>query len=407
MTRPSSASTGLFVLFEGASSTIFTSQVIEHIRFMQRLNVFMPVLTFEPFRKNWVLSQSNKKRLANTAPEIRVHLKRCVNLYWPGSSLFNALILLWHLRIHHQKIEFIHSRADYSTFLSLITKPLHRKRVLWDCRGDSYDELLKAVSRQKWFIRISLGPILKVRQKLIVFVNRRMCDAAVFVSDELRAIHEKHLRCSPVGVIPCLVPEDKFLFDRSLRATSRRDLGLADTDRVYIYSGSAVPYQGLDEFRDSYSRILSCQTNRIILLTKDARDANSVFSDMLGPRFQIISAEYEEMNAYYNAADFALMIRSADPLNWVASPTKFGEYCMAGLPVIQNDTIGQVISICKRLGTYNHISSIGSENRLSDERREEVARNASKIFSRIERRQDAISLYQSAFGVRGSRKSEL
>ena len=39
-------------------------------------------------------------------------------------------------------------------------------------------------------------------------------------------------------------------------------------------------------------------------------------------------SDFYEINKYYNVADFAILIRSDRSLNHVASPTKFGEYCL-------------------------------------------------------------------------------
>ena len=88
------------------------------------------------------------------------------------------------------------------------------------------------------------------------------------------------------------------------------------------------------------------------------------------------------MNSIYNASDFAFMIRATRNLNVVASPTKFGEYCLTGLQVIHNSSVSQVneiISILKNGFQYNDIENA---IRLNDNMRSAVAVKAKKYYSR-------------------------
>jgi glycosyltransferase involved in cell wall biosynthesis len=48
----------------------------------------------------------------------------------------------------------------------------------------------------------------------------------------------------------------------------------------------------------------------------------------------IINSPFAEVNRFLNASDIALLLREDIPMNNVASPTKFAEYLMSGLPTI-------------------------------------------------------------------------
>tara|TARA_B100000925_G_C21839247_1_gene400716 strand:- start:173 stop:562 length:390 start_codon:yes stop_codon:yes gene_type:complete len=75
----------------------------------------------------------------------------------------------------------------------------------------------------------------------------------------------------------------------------------------------------------------------MIVLTNDQKVAKKYVSDIRN--ISCFSVKQNEVNDYLNAADYALMIRKKDLTNKTASPTKFSEYCLAGLNVITNSSV--------------------------------------------------------------------
>lgn len=373
---------GLFVLHEGVGSTIFASQVMEHVLSMERIGIRLDILTFETFREVRNASKKNLQFLAEKYKSVKVGLKFGMNIYLPFSTFINAYLLALYLVRHRNEYSFIHARADYTTFLSLLTKPIHGLPVVWDCRGDAVGELHDSLSRRSHFLRGTLGLVLLMRQRFIIACNRHFSDGAIFVSNELLMLHLAALHTKNYAVIPCPVPEDKFFFDAGIRKRMRMQHGVSENQRVFIYSGSVVAYQGLAEQLDLYKKILTSPNNIIFFATPDLGNAREYFRDLLSEQFRIVSVKYHEMNDIYNLADFAFMLRESKKLNWVSSPTKFGEYCLTGLSVILNDTIQQAAEHAKALGNYIHINDIVSETPLRDYVRHAVAEKARKIYSR-------------------------
>ena len=122
--------TGLFVLHEGIGSTIFRSQVLEHVVDMERVGIQMSILTFETFQKARKMSEMNRQRIVDKYKSTKVDLKFGMNIYLPFSTLVNAFLLARHLVLNRKEFSFIHARADYTAFLCLLTKPIHRLPVL-------------------------------------------------------------------------------------------------------------------------------------------------------------------------------------------------------------------------------------------------------------------------------------
>lgn len=372
----------LFVLHEGVGSTIFRSQVLEHVMSMEQNGITMSILTFETFRNAMAISRINLQRFSRAYCSIKIYLKSAVNIYLPISTFINGLLLGLYLFLFRNEYNLIHARSDYTAFLCLLSKPFHRLPVLWDCRGDAVDELRDALNRRSGYLCTMIGWALLLRQRFIVTCCRNFSDGVIFVSDELLNQNLVGLRTKNFSVIPCPVPEDIFFFDPDLRERARMRHSISPWQRVFIYSGSTVAYQGLDRQLSLYESLLSSSDNIIYFATTDLQYAREYFKKLPLEQFRIVGVDYNDMNEIYNLSDFAFMLRESKNLNWVASPTKFGEYCLAGLPVILNDTVEQASKNAKELKNYVHVDNILKAVPLGNNLRISISESAKKIYSR-------------------------
>ena len=341
----------IFVTHEGFGSSIFQSQVIEHCESFAKLGYNFDILTFEPWKKNRRLSEGNLSTYKKRGTT-KVILKRAMNIYFPFSTITNLFLLVCEiLRLFRkQEYSFIHARADYTAFLCVLLKPLPKLPVIWDCRGDLVDELEFTVDKFTWFKKIILNVLLVPRQRFIRSIASRYSSSCITVSS---ALEKKLLSLNPdllTHVIPCPVPGTKFYFSEERRHMARMDLGLCQDEQMFIYSGSMTGYQSLESFLWYYKKIINLPKSKILIATIDRAKAEHVFRGLDTEKIMIKTVNYDQMNDLYCAADFAIMVREPRPLNFVASPTKFGEYCLTGLTVIHNNSINQVSDYCDLLG---------------------------------------------------------
>lgn len=384
----------LFVLHEGIGSTIFNSQVLEHVKGMRELGIEFDILAYDTLKKTWQLSNNNLKKIKKNNPNVSIILKKGKNIYYPFSLIYNFLILLIFLINNKNKYSFIHARADYTTFLCIISKPFHQLPVFWDCRGDSVSELRDSLSRKNSLVKI-LGVIFLVSfDRFANFVNCKLCNGAIFVSQALFNLFKSKLITKNYQIIPCPVSEKLFYFDLDLRTKMRNQLNIQENNVVYLYSGSMVAYQSLSEQYKLYNLLLKKCNNIIIVATSEPQIARDFFKDLSSERLIITSLGFNEMNSYYNLADFAFLIRDEKQLNFVASPTKFGEYCLTGLPVIMNDTVNQAVIFAKNLGNYVSSSCI-IDICFSNNLRYEISSLSKDIYSREVLNSKYIFLYTS------------
>lgn len=383
----------LFLTFEGIGSTIFTSQVAIHVNEMYKMKFNFDIITFETWRKQWKQSNVNLINHRCVFSNLSIILKRGINIYFPFLNLLNILIFSYSFIPQKNKYSMIHARSDYAAFISIVTKPLHKLPVIWDCRGDSLDELYFALKNKNVFFRFFglfyLIPALKIR----LYIINKFADKAIFVSNALKDHYSKILKTSKYVIIPCPVSDNIFYFDNELRIKKRNDLNFKTNQKVFLYSGSLVGYQFVEGLSQLFEKILSVPDNIILMLTSEPDEALKKFNYLLCEKFLILKAPFTEMVDFYNAADFAILIRKNRNLNFVASPTKFGEYCLTGLPVIMNNSIDQSYNIAIKLGNYVSYENIPNE-RFSITKREDIANESLKYFSRSVLNNLYIELYQ-------------
>ena len=253
--------------------------------------------------------------------------------------------------------------------------------VYWDCRGNAVSELKDSLSRKSSIVNFIGNLYLVNFDRFVVYINCKKSDGAIFVSEALFNLFSSRLKTKNYQIIPCPVSEKKFFFDSELRSKMRSELGITNDKVVYLYSGSMIAYQSLQEQYKQYELLLENTDNIILIATSDPDVAKAFFKNLISERLIITSVSFQEMNAYYNIADFAFLMREKKQLNFVASPTKFGEYCLTGLPVIMNDTVDQAFSISKQLGNYvSHLDLVAKP--FSDNERMKIADESKQFYSR-------------------------
>jgi glycosyltransferase involved in cell wall biosynthesis len=268
----------------------------------------------------------------------------------PGSVAANAATLLQAAKDHDARFDLVHARTDYSV---LMAAPLARALdvpLIFDCRGDSAAELDYRSDLQHGTRRI-LKPLL--RRVLMRRLRRAalLCDRALFVSQPLRDLVAAEINDKPHAVIPCCASENEFFFDADLRRNTRDRLGYGPQDVVYIYSGGLQPYQRFEDTIAAFCRLHARGLPvHFLVATPRAEAAQKRLNDLPPGSWQVVSAALEEVNSLLNAADAAFLLRHDDATNRVASPTKFAEYCLAGLPVVMTNAIRDSYRLARQCG---------------------------------------------------------
>lgn len=394
---------GIFILFEGVDSTIFASQVAQHAHDMGKNGARLRVLVLEPNRKNWQRSVRNKELIEGLYPDLQISLKPCVSLFLPFSMLINLFILAHHFRRMSQadSVDFIHARADYCASLCVLLRLFFRIPIIWDCRGAAHAEL-KALLERKLKGPLAIGRVFfYLRQRWIAFLCNRFCAAAIFVSNSLEQLFNFRLSV-PVVIIPCSVSENRFYFDPVAREKQRDEWGVQENQVVLLYAGGLAKYQGFDLIQDCLAAHAEQSDVRLIMVTPDPEKAADLFPTSLQKKLLFTSSSFDGMNRVYNGADIGILLRHPGDINAVASPTKFGEYCMTGLPVISNGTVDQVQSITEIIGNYVSPDTAILQ-KASPETRKQMSVRARDFFGRKSNNTRYLELYETVAQTQGNK----
>lgn len=348
---------GLYVFFEGLVDTVIDSQVLLHARQMKEQNIVdFEIWCFTCFNNVYTKSIARLKKAEETS-RCRVRVFRGVRPAFPFSCLINALHLWKYVSRYNPDFDIVHARTDYSAAVCTYLKLLRNFELIWDCRGDSAAEFLgKCFSFgmiQKFLKWYQIGNL-----KWRIFLSTKGCQRAIFVSNPLKQANEKGLKRKPCQVISCAASEELFYFDEKLRRKTRERLGYRHDTKVIVYCGSLAVYQCYPETIELFRKLYWCDKKyKLLIITPQKEKAKQYTRKLPEESYKVFSSKIQDVNLYLNAADHAVLLRKHDPVNTVASPTKFAEYCLTGLPIIMNDSILDCYAMAKRVGNLCEYSN--------------------------------------------------
>ena len=364
---------GLFLVFGGLGETIIDSQVLTHVRDMQesgvKIDIWFVCCTDFVYKSTLSRVKQDEKK---GQPDMEV--VRGVRAVIPFSGIFNALILYKKLSQRSYEYEFVHARAEHAAHIC----------------GYYYPRFFS-----RHFLKLYYKYVIRWR----IFLARKKSSKAIFVSEELR----KEMAPSynrPFEIIPCVASSEVFFFDPKLRNKIRVKLGFSENNKVFIYSGSTATWQCFEETVSLFKKLYDRNNlYKFIILTPNISEAKSFISKSKLPKesCKILSVAFQEVNAYLNAADFAVMLRKSNSVNLVASPVKFAEYCLTGLQIVMNDSVKESYRLSKKLNNFIFYNFNKLPNKLeksNEAYRHQVSMQARKLLSRETIREKYLRIYK-------------
>ena len=142
------------------------------------------------------------------------------------------------------------------------------------------------------------------------------------------------------------------------------------------------PYQCLDLTVEVFHKLAEDVTARLLIMTPNAPTSIRALQSQSQGYIRVIEAAYHEVNSYLNAADAGFLLREKNPLNEGASPTKFAEYCLTGLPVIMQNTVKDAFEMARSLGNLIELTDFGMHLPTAGFDRTSVAKRARMLMGR-------------------------
>ncbi|MDD6881735.1 MAG: hypothetical protein PUE18_09215 [Firmicutes bacterium] len=333
--------------------TVFVTQIADWLRLYSENGItFMYFHQFygkEFFRTDW--KKSHLEKIRTVIPQIEnVSITLPEKFFFPrvNAYLLNRII---NTKCKGSDRVVIFSRMLYGKEIKIL-KRLSSKEIvfIYDARGASkaeheYDLTKKGMNKVQ--LQKLLNHISEVERDAVVNADRIFCVSNVlmkYLSQEYGVNEDKFF------IYPCLSDSNKFYYSQTLRENMREKLGYNSNAHVYLYSGGLKnKYHLVGETLEFLNNVAKNDKEaRFLFLSKDEYDENELLKDYsyLKGKITVRCVPNEEVVNYLNAADFGLLFRDNVIMNNVASPSKFAEYILCGLPTIISEGVGDYSELC-------------------------------------------------------------
>lgn len=234
-------------------------------------------------------------------------------------------------------VDLIHARSAVPALMAgLVSK---RRQVPWifDLRGLLAEEYVDA---GHW-------PRGGIRHRVTAAVEARLLRSADGLVTLTRKVRNRLPARGdpgpgrPARVIPCSVDLGVFRPSEEWRRDVRNDLGWGDAP-VLVYSGSLGSWYRIGEMLDFFEEARTeIGGLRFLLLTPQVSLAeDELRTRQLVGQVVAIAVAPDAVPRYLAAADAGVCFLGRHASKDASSPTKYGEYLAAGLPVVTNSWIG-------------------------------------------------------------------
>jgi len=375
----------VYLMGDGLQATVIDSQVITILKRLAERGVVFELIAYQPRP-----AAADRERVERRLREVRHELRGTVRLWslpappalvlpprsagegeraaatgarglgtyaarrvalWLRERLLEVR-LLRHLTLSMMSgdVVVIHARGG-AMRLGTRLKRWHppRVRVVADFRGDRPAEYLYKMGTLD-------SPLARREHRALLAQDGevvREADTVQCVSAALGRQLARDHRARPdrIRIVPCVADERRFVFDPEARARVRSAEGWTGRE-VVVYSGSMLAWQQPEAALTLCAHLRRSRPDvHLLVLTPDVEVARGLATrhGLDEAAVTIRAARHDEVGGFLCAADMALLLRERHPLNAVASPTKFAEYVLAGLPVLVSRGIGDLDDAVARL----------------------------------------------------------
>lgn len=271
-------------------------------------------------------------------------------------KLLNCLLFRLEMRKFrkYDKIVIL-SRADIGWEIESLKKAKGDKIIYYyDLRGAVFEEALLNIKANRNYSQASYSSLGQIGYS--EYLRQKLANKIFVVSNALKRYFVDTYHSNPEKFVayPCLSSSEKFYYSDELRSSTRKELGFEEKNNVYVYSGGIVNSYHIPEaflkifekicVQDDYARLL------IIAKQKTKEMLNIIQrNDLIKDKIIIKEAvPNKDVVKYLNAADFGFLIRDNIIVNNVASPSKYAEYILCGLPTIISESLHDWAEYCKK-----------------------------------------------------------
>lgn len=338
-----------YLNYDGIRCSVFDSQIVTPLALLQEQQFSLRLINYEKESEIGGLSEALRRceQKLGQRPVILAKLDYC-----------NFVILARYIKqlcqvLRAQPVEegplVVHARGCLAGYIAIKARQkLAREReikVITDLRGLISEEYRLNFAERNRFYQGFASVLCKMVARLEKY-TARYSDALLCVSYRFSAYISNHfgVDAAKITVVPTCIDAKRFHFDEVARERLRLDYGWKYC-LVVVYCGSAQSWQSPDLLFQTFLKLRQHRKDAKLLLISGEKALFEQYAGQYGllpEEYRIVKAPYDEVNQYLSMADCALLLRKPDPVNEVASPTKFAEYLACRLPVIVTRNVGDL-----------------------------------------------------------------
>lgn len=338
-----------FYLMPSVWATVTNSQVFNWIKLLDEKGI-----------ETDCISITNEKLSKEEADIINSEINGQFHQISYKRYLVSDFYLLLNFLVFYFKSVFTYDRIIFQTRLPKIAFPfvlmglLYKVKIIYEARGAITEER-DHVSRNRQHKNLKFRfrtSFINVNEKFYI----KYSDRVICVSHTLKTYYQKKynlLKSDKFHVFPGAADNTMFYLDQNIRSQGRKELNFTNKDIVVIYSGKLnKEWEIPNDVFNFMSKLISFNEHvKFLVITPDLDIAKTYTKKhKINASTIILKSEFEEVNRYLNTGDISLMLREDVMMNNVASPTKFSEYVLSGIPCIMSKGVYDFAQIINETG---------------------------------------------------------
>jgi hypothetical protein len=267
----------------------------------------------------------------------------------PGRVLnfFLFFFLILPKLISGKRVVFLTRTVGFDKTLETLKKVFKRKfLIIYDSRAagaEEYKYYNEPLNEQG---KLRFKKSLSQENAMVKLADKVFCVSHMLKKYHIQQIQEiDNLKFT---INPCNADENLFYFHEDERTQKREELGLTNKLVVVYAGGLQMKWHVPNLIFDAFSLVKQEFDNAFLLILSHDKEIAAQYAKKSGIEdkdFQSISLDNNQVRPYLSASDVGLLIRDNVIMNNVASPTKFAEYVMCGLPLIISEGVGDFSSL--------------------------------------------------------------
>ncbi len=252
----------------------------------------------------------------------------------------------WWVRQFTKKIgcHVLFARGPHAGYIALNAMSDSTKKVLIQARGLCAEEYTFFKPAKTLFAKIRYWTLYRLEKTVYSYVHEKLTIEAVspalkeYVMQQFQAV-PAHITIAQHDIPNSIEPALRTQWHTEMR----QQLSLADEAVVYCYNGSAKPWQCAQESIE-YFKSISDPKKHLLILSADKNEFEIICSRILPKSsYTLLHVPHEDIYRYLAIANFGILFRTSNIVNWVSRPTKYLEYQAVGLKTIHNKTIAYLV----------------------------------------------------------------